>query len=213
MAFPVNGTLDDFNRADTGPPPSANWSGPVEVGSDQIKVVSNEAKGASGAGGQDVWNVSTFSDCEAYVRELNISGGEYQGVWFRLTNYNTSSVSGYAVFTETSTNHVLYFRIDNDAFTQLGAFEALTLVEAMFIGASAIGSALQAYANTAASWAAVGSGRTDATYASGYIGMALSGTAALDDFGGGTLGTTSTPGDGVIAGDDDGDSFQFVRLG
>ena len=42
MAFPTTGLLDDFNRADEGPPPSASWSISYGGPHGELKVSSNQ---------------------------------------------------------------------------------------------------------------------------------------------------------------------------
>jgi hypothetical protein len=70
MTFPTTPILDDFNRANEGPPPSANWSAyHASWGfGDGLEVVSNQCKGNSYNLCGDWWSVETFgSDCEVYV--------------------------------------------------------------------------------------------------------------------------------------------------
>ena len=50
MAFPTTGILDDFNRGNEGPPPSANWTTLVQG----HKVVSNACTSNSTASTQHI---------------------------------------------------------------------------------------------------------------------------------------------------------------
>src|SRR3990170_3293788 len=194
MTFPTTGILDSFNRADAGPPPSADWS--IWQFNDQFRVLSNQATAQAGASSELVanyWDTSTFgADTEAYttIAAPNGDGSSSYGVIARIQTGDLSD--GYLV-EWTAGNTIDIYRIDNGAYTQLGASNTgQTLNAGDKIGIEIIGSTIKAYKNEGAGWSQVGTSRTDSTYsAAGYVGLhCYQGGAtliSLDDFGGGTV--------------------------
>lgn len=185
MAFPaVSSLLDDFNRADEGPPPSANWSG-VDGGDTGLSVVSNQLAGAAGLA-EGYWNpVLMGPDCEVIVDVPVLPPTSYFEVFLR---YRAGPGSGYKLlwYPGPSSNQVLFFRFDNDAGTQLGSPTTATLVAGDSVGLEAIGDTITGYQKTGGVWSQILS-RTDSTYnRAGYIGCGVHDTTCrLDNFTGG----------------------------
>lgn len=191
MAFPTTGILDSFDRANEGPPPSANWTTGVRGTTSGLQVVSNACvQTVADFNTADAWwNVGTFGpDSEVYVTYTTVQSGPDARLYLRLQQPGSSStVDGYlCLATDTSLST---YRLDNGAFTQLGATETITLASGDSLGIEGVGSTITPYQKTGGVWSAITT-RTDATYGAGYIGMALSGTGwVVDGFGGGAVVT------------------------
>jgi len=199
-AYPTTGILDNFNRANEGPPPSASWSDLYGLGADyQLKVVSNQAVPNALDPANDratnYWNPTTFGpDCEVYctiATETLIDIGEI-GLWVRATGVGSiATVSGYYVEYDRTTggDHFDVIRVDNEAETQLGASISQELSAGDSFGVSMIGDTITVwYKSGAGAWTNIGE-RTDSTYQdAGYIGIIWwdSTDGVLDNFGGGT---------------------------
>ena len=197
-SFPTTGILDNFNRANEGPPPSANWTGPVQTGEEGLRVTSNECdQPAGGTAGSGVW-VGTFgpgSECFSTIAAVPTTNGNGQAHFVRVVDPNTAGVDGYlpayinlggGIYRDYYT-----YRLDNNAYTQLGVtVTGTTLGVGDDIGGAIIGSTLRTYRRVGVGlWTEEDStSRTDSTYtAAGRIGMRLDNTCIADDFGGGTV--------------------------
>jgi hypothetical protein len=66
MAFPTTPILDDFDRADEGPPPSTNWTTPLGTFGLTVNTLQCAWNG-SGSPGFAAWNTPTGPDCEIYM--------------------------------------------------------------------------------------------------------------------------------------------------
>lgn len=204
MAFPTTGILDDFNRANEGPPPSASWvSTGIYDATPGVSVVSNTlADSGTFVGG--AWGTQFGPDSEIFltVTTLMDDGLELR-LWLRGQQIgNSTTVDGYFIIF--NRQDVLpgiryrFIREDNGTGTQLGAFVDDTsgvLATGTKFGVDMSGSTITGYANRSGSWTTVDT-RTDTTYsASGYIGLSTSSSAGrYDDFGGGTIGGAASPG-------------------
>jgi hypothetical protein len=184
-AFPISSVLDNFNRANEGPPPSSNWTNWKGSGS---KVASNQWN-PSGSGGDNgsYWNVQDFGpNCEVYV--TGTTPGAYTDLYSRLVDFGNGG-DGYDAAMSDSSNTIRYFRVDNGAYTAIGATISQAIANGDAIGLEIIGSTLQAYYKASGgSWVAQSS-RSDSTY-SGAGKLAITGqgsTVFADDFGGGTI--------------------------
>lgn len=199
MAFPTTGIIDNFNRANEGPPPSTDWT--TMIGSHGHKVLSNECVVESDSVGGEYasgYNASTYGpDCEAYVTVIDpATWGE--GVFARLTTLSMASADGY-VFWRSSGDVTELHRVDDGAWKQLGADgPAFVIASGDKLGIECIGSTIKGYVKDgAAAWAEQLS-RSDATYGSaGYLGIdqyptTSEGYIGLDDFGGGTVEASSS---------------------
>jgi hypothetical protein len=182
VAFPTTSVLDDFNRANEGPPPSASWSAPMWW-ADNLKVISNTA-GSDTTTGDAYWNAGTVGPaCEAYADMTSLGSAAYLGV--RMTSPG-GTADGYFYFWRPGPNAEIA-RIDNGTRTRLGAaFDASTSAGDS-LGISAVEDALTAHGKNG-SWSVVAE-RVDGTYlTSGYIGLGVDDTTTRwDNFGGGTV--------------------------
>jgi hypothetical protein len=199
MAFPTTSVLDDFNRANEGPPPSASWTNSAgTAGLAGLQVVSSTLQNSgSFEQREDYWNVTTFGpDSEVYVTVTTVGITSFR-LYLRLQTPGTAGTDGYlAYFASTA---VFIYRIDNTSLTQQGASVSLTLAGGESYGFEIIGSDMNVYKKSGGSWGTTLATRTEATYsAAGNIAI---GTDAqnwvLDDFGGGTVVTAAPPPVGI----------------
>ena len=196
MPFPSTSVLDNFNRANGGPPASASWSPLYTAEADGFEVITNEAAPNSNAtDNSDYWNPTTFGpDSEAFLTAVVGDTGGEMGVFVRVQGITSDGIFDcYAILPDfsASPDSWIIYRSDNGAFTQLGAALSSTNVGAGDgIGLEVIGNSLQGYRKpSGGSWATIGTARSDTTYpGAGYIAMYGSRTVMrLDDFGGGTV--------------------------
>lgn len=202
MAFPTTGILDNFDRVDEGPPPSASWqSGGPSASSSSMKVTSNAMTDPS-AGNGAVWGTSVGPDTECYITASTIIDNLDQlKIWLRLVTPGSTAVDGYqAKWLRDDSKpgaQVSLFRIDNNVATQLGTTfsdTGGTLASGNKFGADMVGSTITAYINRG-SWVSETSNSGDTTYtAAGFIALSVNNnTNVLDDFGGGTVVSGPNP--------------------
>ncbi len=185
MAFPTTGILDNFNRANEGPPPSANWT---TLGSYGLKVVNNVCVGNTASQyNAGYWSAQAFGpDSEVYAKVPNIAN--YLDVLARL---DAAQNNGYLLHMQ-STTVLQVFRVDSGATTQIGSNITLgtALVAGDQVGMEITGDEIKVYTKQGGgAWTQRGSTITDSTYGdAGYIGARVySTTQQIDDFGGGTV--------------------------
>ncbi len=186
MAFPTTGILDNFDRANEGPPPSADWTD-IQNG---LKVVDNEVIGDAAATNYNWSGYETQygPNCEAYftLTDIVTTGGE--GVFARLTTLVLATVDGYAAWYDSASGLKLY-RVDDGGFTQLGDTVAFAGANGDKIGIEIIGTTIKCYVDDGgAGWVEMDS-EVEGTYTSaGYLGIRIYGSGDEgDDFGGGTI--------------------------
>lgn len=198
MAFPSTPILDNFDRADVGPPPSASWYTPA--GRPGLRVVSNHCEIASipddyGVGG---WNTQFGPDVELYCDYIagtsNVSAIQLY-IRFSTPGFFFDLGNGYILIATMGTlaggGGLQLTRCDAGVFTPLDTI-AMDVTAGDSVGISAIGTTIKAYHKpSAGSWTQKLS-VTDATYnASGYVGVQETyGVDKIDNFGGGSLGRT-----------------------
>lgn len=184
MAFPTTPILDSFTRGDqTGL--GSGWTGTLWTGETDLDIVSNQAKSAAS------WRSSYRSaapfgpDCEAYCTWQ----GQRVFLNLRMVQIGAGTMDGYQVGVTAALDGFVFYRVDNESGTQLGAAVTQALTAGDSFGVQIIGSTIYLYYKLAAgSWSLIGT-RTDSTYtAPGYIGIEANLNAIIDDFGGGTVG-------------------------
>ena len=193
MAFPTTGVLDNFNRSNEGPPPSASWSTPT--GANGLEVVSNVCP-ADTSPGWGIWNPGTFGAAsEAHCKaNVAIADGKYLNLLVRGADTGAlNTTDGYYAKAHESFGGKFYiYRLDNGASTQLGATVEQTVSAGDYIGIEAIGTAIKGYYKASGgSWAEIASRTSDTYSAAGYIGLAVY-FGSADDFGGGTVVAAAT---------------------
>ena len=198
--------LDAFNRADGGL--GASWTALYNT----LAISSNQVTGPSGNIGVSVFNTTYGADAECYIDIPTIGNtGDELDVGVRHTTQSLATDDGYnaTLIIAAGTDTVAISRIDNSAFTQLGATINQNFANGDSLGIEAIGSTIKAYIKTGGTWSDISSGgRSDATYGSaGYSLLAvLNTTYRVDNFSGGTVvaATTYVPRHGFILHQDPG---------
>lgn len=195
MPFPVTSLLDDFNRANEGPPPSSNWTNNFDAGTPGgFKVVSNQCT-ANSLPCESYWSAAQFGpNMEVWATFAAVPTTGSLGMYVRIQSAGTGSCDSYGIIAVKATggptgDTVKIYRMDNAVHTQLGATITRAFAAGDSFGVRIIGSTIEAwYKASAGSWTLLGS-RTDSTYSgNGYLGLMNATNAfTLDDFGGGTI--------------------------
>lgn len=201
-SFPTTTILDDFNRANQGPPPSASWSNISTY--DGLRVSSNQCAISIYGSGMGYWINPFGPDSEAYATlaassvstpvhgntiHISVRGVPGDSMQYLSTGYTLSINMVNTSGTISVTAYIL--RWDAGSFsTYLATYAGLTgwAVGDSF-GISAIGSTITAYHKPiAGTWTEIGH-VTDTHYSSAgnlvLYGNEAGGTLRFDDFGGG----------------------------
>lgn len=197
MAFPVTAVLDNFNRADTGPPPSASWTTGSGTGH---KVASNLCVINDVAGCASNWNTSQNVNQEAYATVAAVpSVGDGFGLLARVQNAAATFGSDHIYLsvvpvTGAGNDTLQVFKYISSVYTQLGADVALgadITVNDVF-GMRLMRSEIQVYYG-----GTLRATRTDSDLLSGgYPGVDNGGaTGSWDNFGGGSVAAHAVGGD------------------
>ena len=189
LAFNTRAPLDDFNRANTGPPPSASWTGHiVSTETDGLQVVSNVITASGGTTqASGWWNVSSFPADQAaslLLTDIVGSGNVFIRLFVRLAQPGVASqADGYVCRFQPDSTSVVLRRLDNSAESTLTTISSVTYTVSDRVGCEMIGSRLCAWKTVSNVWTQLGC-FVDATYtAGGFAGVALNDAAAnVDDF-------------------------------
>lgn len=185
-SFPTTSILDNFNRANEGPPLSASWTNAWRPASGGFKVTANRAAVESAVDCSTYWNTNVGPDLEVYAT-IPAGAASYHGLAARLVGEGTSGVDGYELIAFSS-NTIGLYRWDNHAQSAaIGGTISQAFADGDSFGMKIVGSTFTIYFKSGAgAWTSIGT-RNDATYsAAGKLGM-RSDADAFDDFGGGTL--------------------------
>lgn len=199
MAFPTTSVLDDFNRANVGPPPSASWGATVVfsgVGADH-RVISNQVGKANTGFHALYWN-TPFGDNEEVFMDVAVLPSVGEQIAFLLVRLSapggTTDGYGLAIARAAGADTWDFYRIDDNAQNLLsGVTQEVAAGDS--IGFAIVDDELQAwYKPAAGAWTMLGT-ETDATYTDGgYIGFESQGNVArFDNFGGGTINLDDDP--------------------
>lgn len=190
MAFGQTGILDNFNRANEGPP-MTGWTTPAGVGG---LIVSGSVCAASTANAFGIYSASpSNANCEAWFTVSTATGaGATVSIFARAKDVSSAATfDAYGlVVTEAATDWWAIRRVDNGLATTLGASFAQEVSNGDGIGIRCSGSTITAWyrSGSAGSWTELAS-RTDSTYsAAGYLAVSISDTTGrVDNFGGGNF--------------------------
>lgn len=199
-SFPQASVLDNFNRANEGPPPSANWTDKiVSSHANGLKVASNALACGASVPASSYWSAATFGpDIEVYATFVTVPTANLSQVslWGRLAEPVTSTPDGYRVIAtiNTGSNDSLGLQIITDGIAGTLGGASISIggdyAAGDSIGMKIVGPSLTAYYKpSAGSWTEI-LRATDATYsAAGYVGAQFSTdtSAVLDDLGAGTF--------------------------
>jgi hypothetical protein len=93
--------LDNFNRSNTGPPPSASWIIPSRLARVGSKFVSNAlAPNARNTPCSGYWKTAFGAPCEVYATISN-NAGIFE-LYCRLSDVETSAQDGYGIYLDPS---------------------------------------------------------------------------------------------------------------
>ena len=184
MAFPTTGILDDFNRTNEGPPPSADW---VTVDNGH-KVVSSQLVPNSDAYSESYWNQSFGADMEAYVTIVTKESVGNSIVLQVRTQPADSYKSYYLLVNSLAGTDTILIRYWNGSSGSTLATYNQEISAGDSVGISAIGSTITAwYKASGGSWTELGHVTNTSESRAGYIDIANdSVTPVFDNFGGGT---------------------------
>lgn len=186
--FPTTGVLDNFNRTNEGPPPSANWTADT-----QFKVLSNVCAG-NGTSNWGTWNTSYAPNEEVYMTITtlpDVNEVTSMGCRLDIVNYDSYYIR-YVRLAGTDTVNITHYNSGNDTDSILATYSQEIAVNDS-IGISAIGSTITAYYKAAdGSWVELGNVTEPSLNATGYLFIEAKGTIRVDDFGGGNY-TVSAP--------------------
>ena len=194
MAFPTTGILDNFNRSNTGPPPSASWSSMWSGSFGQFEVASNQCAvdGLINGYAANYWNVATYgADAEAYATIVTKpANGTSFLIIVRGQNLAVATPDGYIldIGIASGTDVIYLKRLDDGVIANLDS-TSQEISAGDSVGISAVGNVVKAWHKPAAgSWTEKLS-VTDSTYSSaGHIAiLTTSAATVIDDFGGGKV--------------------------
>lgn len=205
MADPSATLLDDFNRANEGPPPSANWTSGIEAFTGGLVVSSNILTQSDAAFREGAyWNAADFGPDVDLVVDLAAgmaTENDSLNLFARLANVGAGATDGYGLFVSRGASDTSWSisRLDNNVPTEISANPDPTQAVAVgdqvalqITGSSIIGW----HKPSAGSWAQIVTA-TDATYtAAGKVGVEITNgtTVHLDNFSASTIasGTDAT---------------------
>jgi hypothetical protein len=215
IPFPYTPVLDNFNRANVGPPPSANWNNsirpaggsPALSGADSgLKVVSNALQGAKDVslGGNiqssGYWKTTFGSNHEVYVTlgaAYVPAGGApptwtgYVELWARGSGFGTAAFQGYTLFWRNDQDIVYLTKTSsgNTNGTLIRSAMQMNFDPGDMLGLRVYGNTQEAwYKKAAGAWTLLGTAFATDFPTGGQIGVALLDSARnLDDFGGGSI--------------------------
>jgi hypothetical protein len=196
--FPSTGILDNFNRADEGPPPSGwitgianGFGGFTEPGHE---IISNQLANTFQDVAQNYRAEEAGPDCEFYITVADGTGLASTGVAARLTEVGRFTCKGYAILVQPSAdvnrNYTIY-RIDNGVLTIIasGSESGVGSSTGDKYGIRCVGNNIQLWADTGEGWK-IRLWAIDSTYSSaGFPGIVTESDpfARWDDFGGGNV--------------------------
>lgn len=193
---PTQGVLDNFNRADEGPPPSSSWLNGLQgsVDSTGIKVVSNVAVANTNAKAAATWNTVFNADQSVYAQLKERTGQTDVRLWVRVGNPTLSSITGYQFryyFDGSAFKMNAYYLSDDSTSVQITSPSANVTFDYSvndYISVTPIGTTFYiCKSSDGTSWTEQGSFSDSTKNTSGYIGISLEGNSAtsFDNFGGG----------------------------
>lgn len=194
LTFPVTAILDDFNRANQGPPPSSNWTTGVGtlVGllTNGHRVSSNALiRGAAEIEAESYWSAAQFGpNAECYLTVVSATGLQVLSLGLRIHNIGASTTDGYVVYI--AQNFLRIYRIDNGSATALASHDTHTVSSGNKYGINMIGGTIRLWCDSGSGWEPLLMAE-DSTYPdAGFLSIYTDSSTAttFDDFGGGTLG-------------------------
>ena len=195
-SFPTTAVLDNFNRTNEGPPPSASWSNYLNG----LSVYNNTVVRGSGSENISYWNEDMGLDQEAYFT-FNAAPVISMGV---VLKFDPTAGTGYVVYRFSGNGNIYIGRLTDNStdviYTRCNTTTATCDRVDYFSGGSfAAGDSLGAhidaaghitvYKKSGGTWTEIGNA-TDSTYTGGKIGLQIISNSTVagalaDNFGGG----------------------------
>lgn len=146
--FPCNGVLDDFNRADEGPPPSIKYGNQLLAADGTgCTVVSNQADCGNTMAAW--WNLATFGP-NSEVRAKLVTAADSE-LFVRSNDEGTGSVDAITVYVNSTATSIEVWKVVSGAYTQLGGGIAQTVSNGDCLGLEVIGDNATVYLQAACS--------------------------------------------------------------
>ncbi len=190
--FPTTGLLDDFNRTDEGPPPSADWANDCQNDdSNGCNVFGNELVRDAG-GGTARWTDSTFGpDTEVFVTISSIPGTFAKvKLYARIDGSQNNSYYLQVENKNASQGHLFFYKwTSGTTRTEISSLLNNNSVhhdEGDIWGFEVIGSTLTAYKDAGSGFVQIHQTTDTDITAAGNICLSPI-TVELDDFSGGTV--------------------------
>jgi hypothetical protein len=183
LPFPVNGVLDDFNRANNASL-GASYAAVAEVAG-RCQILSNKAQGPGGSTyGGDAWTTAFGTDFEVY----GLFDGDSTQRWYLIAFIDPADATADGFALGARTDRLSMERITAGGSTGLQTW-SVTVADGDQVGFSRVGTTFTVYLNGVAQSPTV----TDANHAVNLkIGFELFTGYAIDNFGGGTLSAAAT---------------------
>lgn len=189
LSFPTTPILDNFNRANEGPP-ATGWT----TIANGVEVISNELAGdTESASGTSLWSGGSFNAYQEVYCTITAQGAE-EGPALYFRSASDLSTYCYLRVRPTAIPNTHWFQlIDSSGGGTLFYDENLTFNVGDSVGLRAFNTTVEVYRKPAGgSWGLIFTS-TVSIVAAGYIGTSLSDTARIDDFGGGNVTTSIIP--------------------
>lgn len=180
MPFPSVSLLDNFTRANEGPPPSASW---VTSDTNGLKVVSNLCVQTTtdGSWNAATWNTQFTADQEVAAKIGFIAGGPYSSVSARQQTNNDYGSNHYEMgfYHQTGNDEAVIYKVVGGVFTQLGAVFNIGTEWANgdSLGMKLTGSTIEAFRNGAS----LGTRSDSDISGAGYAAIGVNSTPATSD--------------------------------
>ena len=188
LPFPSTELVDDFNRADTGPPPSASWTTHDGVG---LLVAGNRVNpSTSGTDNASHYHVKAYGPSLDVTCKVDTKGANWMSLVLRLTNTAGGGFRAIEVAWLVSPNAIVVFDALNGTYTQVGPRYPVAWASGDSLGVRAMGSAIRPYIQAGAgAWNQVGYiWDTSHALEAGFVGMNLGSTDMFgDDLRAGTI--------------------------
>jgi len=187
--FPCTPVLDNFNRANAGPPLSASWLEPCQVGtSGSFTVVNNQAVAQAPSSRSTCWNDVFNADMEVYARIVTPPLTAPIGVFLRMNDAGLGSLTGYVVYVMNTGLTLRIARFDSASSAALICPDSpVTVYPGDSLGATIIGNTITVYQKPGSGpWASIATCSDDTYSGPGTIGIDVYSSAVIEDFGGGS---------------------------
>jgi len=185
--------LDNFARANQGPPPSASWtSSPDPSVGGGLVVETNRVKGTTAStNNQAWWNAQQFGpDSRVFVEDVQHHSQSW--LWLRLTNPGTATHSAYQaqIGNPTSLNYQIV-KVVNGVSTNIVPWTAgITITHGDSWEFKAIGTTLtlSRRAPGGSTWSTVWTGTDTSLTGAGFLALTIrNAVSTVDTFGGNTI--------------------------